>query len=210
MRRSINNFHRVDPPQLIFSLAEYFKSLRPPERCNSILVALLNGRIFVDVSAYGPHGNCSRVPPDGIITFLYFFSVLLDQSTGFPIPLKDVAFVICTSITTARTTQRAPVFLLGKRKSFIQPGILVPGPTYVSQDLYRRSDHKPMSAIASPGGCIPGNLGTTYAELASLGSRCWDRRFRNLQAVFSKKLAVDDVIAPLGEINWSTRRTQAT
>lgn len=210
MRRSLAKFRRVGAGRLVGLFRAYLDVLETPHRCDFVLVALLGGRVYVDVSAYAQESACGAVPPEGLINFLYFFAVLTERSAAGAVPLDDVVFLVCTSMSTGKTTPHAPVLLYAKRKGLAQPGILVPGPAFVTQELDRRSDHEPMSARSVSAGWLPDGTQAVYSVFAQSGSQAWDRRFNMLKIAASETLDLNVSMGAIRRIPWRQRSKRAT
>ncbi|KAJ8602459.1 hypothetical protein CTAYLR_001293 [Chrysophaeum taylorii] len=202
MERSIDAFERRDPPSLVGAARAFLDALEPPQLCDHVLIAVLRGRLYADVSAFAPGGPCGLVPPDNLISFLYFFSILLDQQVSPDAPtFDDVAFLVCTAVSSSRTVASVPSFLYAKRKGAAQPGIVVPGPAYVAQELDRRSDHEPLSA-RELSTWLPDDQQAVYAHLTASGSQQWRIRFEKLRAAAADVVGVN--------ATWTERSVRAT
>lgn len=168
-----------DLESLIRAIRAYLGLIEPPNRCDFVLVAITNHKVAVDVTHFGRDEPCGLVPPENLVSFLYFLS-MLNVDRGLEI--NNVAFVVGTGMSTAKTTNRAPVFVFAKRRGREQPGVLVPGPAYISQDLDKRSDHEPMSA-RNLGTALPDeeNKLEFFDAFVRSGLEVWNKRFDALR-----------------------------
>ena len=138
---SIVGLPKKRPEDLVKEFLDFLKN-QQDDRCHYVIVAIINGKISIDVRHFGVSATCGIVPPESLVTSLQFLAMMVHTD---PSQFPNAVFLLQTEPSPGGVGP--PIFAYyGSRRR--RQHIVVPGPSVILQELSKRTESGLGAALA--------------------------------------------------------------